>query len=96
MSNANDATYGKTAELKKSLGAVRQDLNGLGHDVAELAGKVKVEAKERFEVLSDRAQTISQDAFEKLQAQVRAKPGVALGVAAGVGMLIGLIAASRR
>jgi ElaB/YqjD/DUF883 family membrane-anchored ribosome-binding protein len=96
MSSANDATYGKTADLKKSLGAVRQDLNGLGNDVADLATKVTSEAKQRLDGLSDRAQTISQDAFEQLQAQVRAKPGVALGVAAGVGILIGLIAASRR
>ena len=56
MASASD-TYGngKTSEIKKSFGAVRDDLSGLGSDVADLATKVKSEAKQRISGLSDQA-----------------------------------------
>jgi ElaB/YqjD/DUF883 family membrane-anchored ribosome-binding protein len=97
MSSATEYGNGKmNTELKKSFGAVRDDLNNLGSDVADLAKTAKSQARERISGLTDQAQTFSKDAFERLQEQVRAKPGVALGVAAGVGVLIGLMMTTNR
>jgi ElaB/YqjD/DUF883 family membrane-anchored ribosome-binding protein len=96
MVAATSQMNGKDKHLRKSLRAVRDDVNTLSHDIAELAGAVRVDAGSRVRRLRDRAESSARDTVERMQEQVRERPGVALGAAAGAGLLIGLLLAARR
>lgn len=96
MVAAQSQMNGKDRHLRKSIRAVRDDVNTLSHDLAELAGAVQSDAKVRVRHLRDRAETSMRDTVENMQERVRERPGVALGAAAGVGLLVGLLLAARR
>ncbi|MBI1188539.1 MAG: DUF883 family protein [Alphaproteobacteria bacterium] len=94
---AADTLSGKDngAEMKQTYRAVKNDVRDLGRDVGHLAQTVGDEAKVRARDLSETVRARSEDAFASLQSQVREKPGMALGIAAGAGLLIGLLMARR-
>jgi ElaB/YqjD/DUF883 family membrane-anchored ribosome-binding protein len=82
--------------LRKSLRAVRDDVNTLGQDISELAGAVRSNAGSRVRKLRESAEHSAADAIERLQEQVRERPALTIGAAAGAGLLIGLLLAARR
>ncbi len=95
MVAASTNMNGRDRHLRKSLRAVRDDVNTLGHDIAELAEAVRDDAGARVRHLRDRAESSARDTVGRLQDQVRDRPTIALGAAAGAGLLIGLLLARR-
>jgi ElaB/YqjD/DUF883 family membrane-anchored ribosome-binding protein len=76
-------------ELKDSARDVKQD-------VSRLASNIKTEAKAK---LADASQSFDQyrhEAMNMVQTQVRSRPGMTLGIAAAVGVLVGLMLAGGR
>jgi ElaB/YqjD/DUF883 family membrane-anchored ribosome-binding protein len=83
-------------KLRKSLRTVQDDFGALGNDVAQLASTVGDEAKGQIHHAAQSARHGAEGAITVLQERVREKPGVALGLAAGAGVLLGLLLAGRR
>jgi ElaB/YqjD/DUF883 family membrane-anchored ribosome-binding protein len=96
MVAATSHMNGKDRHVRKSLRAVRDDVNTLGNDIAELADAVKLDASSRVRRIRDTGKTYALNTVERMQDQVRERPGIALGAAAGAGLLIGLLLAARR
>jgi ElaB/YqjD/DUF883 family membrane-anchored ribosome-binding protein len=84
------------SHMQKTLHSLRDDVNSLGHDMAEFAGALQHDASDQAGVLAQRAQRAAQQAVASLQEQVRERPGVAIGIAAGAGIILGLLLANRR
>ncbi len=98
---ATTATNGKdrrraASHMHKTLQSLREDVNTLGNDVAHFAEAISYEAKDRVNGLAGRAQEAAGATVEALQNQVRERPGVSIGLAAGAGLILGVLLASRR
>lgn len=88
MSRSADAISGNTKD-------VTDDVKAFGRDVLKLANAIGDEAKTRVEDFSGDAQTQVKAAYKNVREQVSANPAVALGMAAGAGVLIGLLLRGR-
>ena len=64
----------------------------IGEDVSDFTSDVSRRAGEQL----DRAQDIAIDALDEAQAVVRRNPLMAIGIALGLGFLLGIVAAGRR
>lgn len=106
MVAASSAVNGNDRHLRKSLRAVREDIDALSHDVSQLAEAVRDDAAhrvralrhdaaERMRSMADTARSSAGEAVSELQDRVRESPAIALGAAAGAGLLIGLLLARR-
>lgn len=103
LANGRDRRRTTAKQLRKSLHTLREDINSLGadvnelgHNVADLAGAMGEDAKVRFSRFADTSRDHAEHAVSDLQARVRERPGVALGVAAGAGLVLGLLLTARR
>jgi hypothetical protein len=97
MANTRESNNGAIPKrVRKSLGVVREDFSALSDDVGELASSVGEEAQRRLLHSAAGARHSAKEAVSDLQARVRAQPGLALGLAAGTGVLLGLLLAVRR
>jgi ElaB/YqjD/DUF883 family membrane-anchored ribosome-binding protein len=80
--------------FKQGSGAGRQATQAaksLGEDVGDYASDLSRAAGEQF----DRARDVAADAFDQTHAAVRRNPLMAVGIALGLGFLLGVIASSR-
>jgi ElaB/YqjD/DUF883 family membrane-anchored ribosome-binding protein len=91
MSRMNDPSNAGQADLRDKATEVSQNLRDLG-------GQVRDAAKEKYEQLSGQAQDyydqgrdMAHDWEQSLEGYVKEKPMQALLIAAGVGLLLGLI-----
>ncbi len=83
--------------------AEAEELLSLSKDQAgEGAARVRERVRERLQQASDRLSDIQEDAFERARvagqaadAFVHAKPWPAIGLAAGIGVLVGLLISRR-
>ncbi|UYV38260.1 DUF883 domain-containing protein [Rhodobacteraceae bacterium D3-12] len=105
--SAKDATV---ADLSAEIETLRKDLGSLTDTIAELgkskASALKDAASERVKSARDTAQQKGAEAAEKVGAQaqyaqtqanefIQQKPATAMGIAAGVGFLVGMLSTRR-
>lgn len=90
-------------EFEAHVGRIRDDIAKLASNVSEAGGAIVDGAKADANAKADQARQISQETIRELRAQladiekrvttqVRERPLAALGVAAGVGFLLALMA----
>jgi ElaB/YqjD/DUF883 family membrane-anchored ribosome-binding protein len=97
MATATSRTNGASKpNIKHALASVSDGVADVRHDVEQLATTVGAEVKARAGSLSRAAQETTSRAVEATRSQVRERPAAAMGVAAGAGLLLGLLLASRR
>jgi ElaB/YqjD/DUF883 family membrane-anchored ribosome-binding protein len=83
------------AAVTTSAQSVREDLSSLSEDVASLAQALGTRTKTQFAALAERAKARGGNAVGAVRAQVADRPAIALGAAAGVGLIIGILLARR-
>lgn len=88
MSKTADAIAGNTKDIT-------DDVKAFGRDVLKLAGSIGAEAKTYADDVGDSARGQAQAAYTNVKAQVNGNPAMALGLAAGVGILIGFLLKGR-
>jgi ElaB/YqjD/DUF883 family membrane-anchored ribosome-binding protein len=98
MSESYNTTPGtdRNGELKTSAATVAQDLDNLRKDVSRLAGAATTTAREQLGRLGKDVGTQATRSASYVGEQVRMHPGVALGVAIGAGLAIGMLLSSSR
>jgi ElaB/YqjD/DUF883 family membrane-anchored ribosome-binding protein len=67
---------------------VREDVKALSRDVKKLAEAVGAQARDKAEDFAEEVQSHTTEAYRSLKKAVKEKPGVALGIAAGAGMIV--------
>jgi len=82
--------------LQESLGAINNGVGSLAEEGKNLAGVIGQRAKLSAVDVKARVEEKASKAIAATRGQVRRRPGVALGVAAGLGALFALLAVSRR
>ena len=103
---AKEATSTTTASKEVSIDDLASPLATLKNDIAELTGAVTNFSKTRGRAAADQAKTTAQgladtgrvkaaEAQESAEEFIRTQPATALGIAAGIGFLVGLVAARR-
>ncbi len=88
MSRTADAIAGNTKD-------VTDDVKAFGRDVLKLAGSIGAEAKTYADDIGDSARDQAQAAYGTVKKQVSGNPAMALGIAAGVGILVGFLLKGR-
>ncbi len=88
MSRSTNVLAGNTKD-------VTDDVKAFGHDVLKLASAIGDEAKTRVDDFSDGARHQAQAAYANIKERVGANPAIALGMAAGAGVLIGFLLRGR-
>lgn len=88
MSRTADAIAGNTKD-------VTDDVKAFGRDVLKLAGSIGAEAKTYADDIGDSARGQAQAAYANVKTQVSGNPAMALGLAAGVGLLVGFLLKGR-
>lgn len=71
------------------------DLRAVVRDAETLLTAAAADSGERLEGAAQEAREAAGDAVREIEAQVRAHPVAALGIAAGVGLVLGLLLARR-
>tara|TARA_R110000765_G_scaffold296335_1_gene391485 strand:- start:332 stop:652 length:321 start_codon:yes stop_codon:yes gene_type:complete len=105
---AKEATATSTIAASKevSIDDLASQLATLKNDIAELTGAMTNFSKTRGRAAADQAKTTAQgladtgrvkaaEAQESAEEFIRTQPATALGIAAGIGFLVGLVAARR-
>jgi ElaB/YqjD/DUF883 family membrane-anchored ribosome-binding protein len=75
---------------------VSDDVKAFGRDVLKLANALSDEARTRVEGLGETATHQAKAAYTNVRSRVDANPALALGMAAGVGVLVGFLLKGRR
>ncbi len=88
MSRNADGIAGNTKD-------VTDDVKAFGHDVLKLANSIGAEARSRADDIGDSARDQTKAAYANVKAQVSGNPAMALGIAAGVGILVGFLLKGR-
>jgi ElaB/YqjD/DUF883 family membrane-anchored ribosome-binding protein len=88
MSRTADTLAGNTKE-------VTDDVKAFGRDVLKLANSISAEAKSRVDDISDSAREQAQAAYATVKTRVNRNPAMALGLATGLGIIIGFLLKSR-
>ncbi|MDW4499902.1 DUF883 domain-containing protein [Sulfitobacter sp. D35] len=87
------------ATLRDDLGTLTETLKGLGKakkdELTELAALKAEVAKQKGSEAADAVVQQARDAEAQAREFVRTQPGTALGIAAGLGFLVGLMSARR-
>lgn len=93
--NRNTADF---EELKRQLSSLREDMTGLSQSVKSIAERrssaIAADVAEGLQEAKNYAQRTGKNAEVQIESSVAAHPFLAVGLAAGVGMLLG--AMSRR
>lgn len=98
MSRIGDAANAAATGVSNASGDLNQAAQQVGENLRELGGQVRDAAKEKYEQYSGQARevyeqgrAVAQDWEQSLESYVQEKPMQALAIAAGVGLLLGLI-----
>lgn len=86
----------RTNGLARNTKDVADDVQAFSRDILKLAGAIGDEAKTRIDDFSGDARSQMQAAYTRIKERVVANPALALGVAAGAGVLIGMLLRARR
>lgn len=92
----DDAVHGDSAQRLKQAGA--DAVEAARETGRDYAGRAKHEAERLYDEgrrRADEVATHAEDYYDELSDLVRRKPAQALGIAAGIGFLVGLILARR-
>ena len=79
----------------EALGAARQGAADMAANVRDEAERLYHKGERRARQFSDQAAEEAEACYDELSQMVRRQPATALGVAAGVGFLLGLLIARR-
>ena len=100
MTEANVATNGKTGtdqgfkkdvqRLGRYVGQLHEDLSGIARGASEAAHSGLAEVREEGKNALDAAQAKGKRATANLRSQMEDHPGTTLGIAVGLGILLGL------
>jgi|JI10StandDraft_1071094.scaffolds.fasta_scaffold34022_7 ElaB/YqjD/DUF883 family membrane-anchored ribosome-binding protein len=82
--------------VRDSLDTINKGFGSLAEEGKHLAGVIGQRAKVGAADVKARVEDKTSKAISATRGQVRRTPGVALGVAAGIGALLALLATSRR
>ena len=82
--------------VRESLDTINKGIGSLAEEGKHLAGVIGKRAKVGAADVKSRLEEKTSKAINTTRDQVRRTPGVALGVAAGIGALLALLATSRR
>jgi ElaB/YqjD/DUF883 family membrane-anchored ribosome-binding protein len=82
--------------IKQALNSVGEGVADVRSEVGQLATAIGDEVKARAGTMSKAAQETGSRAMEAARIQVREHPAATLGIAAGAGLLLGLLLAGRR
>ena len=92
MSSINQA-YKQTSAAQTSAGRqAAQAAKSVGEDASEFASDLSRRAEEQL----GRAQDMAVDVFDQTNAAVRRNPMMSVGIALGLGFLLGVVATTRR
>jgi ElaB/YqjD/DUF883 family membrane-anchored ribosome-binding protein len=83
-------------KLKHALASVGDGVSEVRQEVGHLASAVGDEIKARADAIGRSVMTTTSRAVDATRESVRQRPAAALGVAAGAGLLVGLLLAARR
>jgi len=87
---------GLETNIKQALNSVGEGVADVRSEVGQLASAIGEEVKARAGSVSKAAQVTGNRAMEAARMQVREHPAATLGIAAGAGLLLGLLLAGRR
>jgi ElaB/YqjD/DUF883 family membrane-anchored ribosome-binding protein len=85
----------QTQAISNDMGQLAEDARALMAATADVAGEKVAEARKRLAAALDSAKEIAGRVREKADESVREHPYQAIGIAFGVGALIGYLAARR-
>jgi ElaB/YqjD/DUF883 family membrane-anchored ribosome-binding protein len=75
---------------------VTDDVKAFGRDVLKLANALGEEARNRVDDIGETTTHQAKAAYANARSRIGANPALALGVAAGVGVLVGFLLKGRR
>lgn len=78
-------------ELRDGVKDLRENAKALRRDVRNLAGAIGDEAVSQFDDLAATAGAQAKVAYKDVRARVSHNPAIALGVAAGAGVILGFL-----
>jgi ElaB/YqjD/DUF883 family membrane-anchored ribosome-binding protein len=93
---SNSRRSNGSAEVKEALVSVGDGVAAVRDDVGQLAESIGHEAKARARDVTEASKEQTHRALEAARTQVRERPAATLGIAAGAGLVLGLILAGRR
>ncbi len=91
MATAPKSTEAEISELSDQIRTLQADLAKLTQTMGEIAGGRVEKAKAAAAETMSHAQANALDAYAQAEDSVRRHPGTALGIAAGLGFLVGLL-----
>jgi ElaB/YqjD/DUF883 family membrane-anchored ribosome-binding protein len=91
QSTANGAAKTARAKVEPKLKAVAETAHDAYDSLKEVASEAVDETRARVKDLAAQASDKIQTRYSDLEAWVQTKPGQALGIAAGIGVVLGLL-----
>lgn len=79
----------------EALGAARQGAADMAANVRDEAGRLYRKGERRMSHLADQASSEAEEYYDEVSEMVRRQPAAALGIAAGIGFLVGILIARR-
>lgn len=79
----------------EALDAARQGASDMAANVRDEAGRLYRKGERRAAQFADHAASEAEDYYDEVSEMVRRQPATALGIAAGIGFLVGILIARR-
>lgn len=92
---SGDNFKGDVRRVGEDLSKVKDDLNNAAHDVAAAAKSGYAAAKERTAHAIEGARERGEEMTESIQSRIKDNPLAAVAVAAGVGIVLGMLVCRR-
>jgi len=92
---SGDNLKGDVRRVGEDLTQIKDNLSSTAHDVAAAARSGYAAAKERAASTYEGARERGLEATETLQARIKESPVTSVAIAAGVGLLLGIVLARR-
>ncbi|MBI1252265.1 MAG: DUF883 family protein [Alphaproteobacteria bacterium] len=83
-------------KVREAIASATNDATAVRHDLTHLASAIGEEVKARASTFSDMSKVRARRALEQTNKAIRRRPAAALGIAAGAGVVLGLLLAGRR
>ena len=97
MKAANETGFKQDVDrLGKGVGTLKTDVNNLAHGAADAARSGVAELRQGAQHAVDSAKDTATDAIDSFRDVIGSRPVASIGIAAGVGILVGLMISRRR